>query len=255
MIGQGINLVSGLHEQLSIDPEFRQRAADCGVEIIDIRRPRDTHELSFWTGEIYSVSTPRIAVLGTDCAIGKRTTAQLLIDACGARDMRAEMIYTGQTGWMQGSRYGFILDATPNDFISGELERCILDCDREVSPDLIVVEGQSSLRNPSGPCGSEILLSGNIKAVILQHVPGREFFEGFAEAGCKLPDIQNEIELIRMLGATVLAVTINRSCSDKDAAQKYAAQLSANLGVPALDPLIDDLAPLIATVKSFMAAE
>ena len=59
---------------------------------------------------------PRVAVLGTDCALGKRTTSQLLVDACRERGLRAEMIYTGQTGWMQGTRHGFVLDATPNDW-------------------------------------------------------------------------------------------------------------------------------------------
>ena len=166
VIGHGINLVSGLHELLSVDPEFRDVANAHGVEIIDIRQPRVTDELSFWTGRINSVTTPKIAILGMDCAIGKRTTAQLLVSACRDLGMRTEMIYTGQTGWMQGANYGFILDATPNDFVSGELERCILECDRQASPDLIVIEGQSSLQNPSGPCGSEILLSGNIRAVM-----------------------------------------------------------------------------------------
>ena len=255
VIGQGINLVSGLHEQLSVDPEFRDVAGDLGVEIIDIRQPRATNELSFWTGEIYTAATPKIAVLGIDCAIGKRTTAQMLVDSCADHGMRAEMIYTGQTGWMQGSRYGFILDATPNDFVSGELERCILACDREAAPDLIVLEGQSSLQNPSGPCGSELLLSGDIQGVILQHVPGREYFEGFEEVGCKLPGIEDEIELIRIFGGRILAVTINASCFESNAAEAYKSQLSTRLGVPVLDPLADDLAPLNAAVSAFMVAE
>ena len=43
--------------------------------------------------------------------------------------------------------YGFILDATPNDFVSGELESAIVRCDRELAPQLILIEGQSALRN------------------------------------------------------------------------------------------------------------
>ena len=35
------------------------------------------------------------------------------------------MIYTGQTGWLQGGEYGFIFDSTLNDFVSGELENAI----------------------------------------------------------------------------------------------------------------------------------
>jgi uncharacterized NAD-dependent epimerase/dehydratase family protein len=100
-----------------------------------------------------------------DCAVGKRTTGTLLLELCRKNGIKAEMIYTGQTGWMQGLKHGFIFDATVNDFISEEIERVIIECDRESSPDLILIEGQSSLRNPSGPCGSDILLSGDVKGL------------------------------------------------------------------------------------------
>src|SRR5204862_259012 len=82
---------------------------------------------------------------------GKRTTARMLTEGCRAAGMNADMIYTGQTGWLQGGRFGFILDATPNDFVSGELEHAIVTCAAETFPDVIFLEGQSSLRNPSGP--------------------------------------------------------------------------------------------------------
>ena len=72
-----------------------------------------------------------------------------------------------------GHDYGFIFDSTPNDFVSGELENVVFRCDRDCSPDLILLEGQSSLRNPSGPCGAEFLCSAMAKGVILQHMPGR----------------------------------------------------------------------------------
>ena len=93
------------------------------------------------------------------------------------RGSNAEMIYTGQTGWMQGAPYGFVLDAVANDFVSGELEHAIVCCDRELNPDVILIEGQSSLRNPSGPIAvSEFICSGGASGVVLQHAIGREFF-------------------------------------------------------------------------------
>jgi uncharacterized NAD-dependent epimerase/dehydratase family protein len=42
----------------------------------------------------------------------------------------------------------------------------------------MIIEDQSSLRAPSGPCGAEFLLSGGAHGVVLQHAAGREFFEG-----------------------------------------------------------------------------
>ena len=96
-----------------------------------------------------------------------------------------------------------MLDALPNDFVTGELEHAILSCARELSPELILLEGQSALRNPSGPCGSELILSGAARGVILQHAPGRRFFEGH-ERRVRIPPVEEEIELIRLLGARTL---------------------------------------------------
>ena len=130
---------------------------------------------------------PRLALLGTDCAVGKRTTGLILREACRVVGMQCEMVYTGQTGWLQGLDHGFILDATPNDFVSGEMEDAILRCTAENTLDVVLIEGQSSLRNPSGPCGAELLLSADAKGAILQHVPGREHFEDLENVPCPLP--------------------------------------------------------------------
>ena len=91
------------------------------------------------------------------------------MEMCLDNGNRTEMIYTGQTGWMQGYEYGFILDATPNDFVPGEIENAIVTCDREKSPELILVEGQSSLRNLFGPCGSEFLIQAVFPLLMYQY--------------------------------------------------------------------------------------
>ena len=122
--------------------------------------------------ENLDVKAPRV-VMGTDCALGKRTTTRWLRDACQAEGLKTELIYTGQTGWMQSTHdYGFILDATPNDFVSGELESAIVRCDRELAPQLILIEGQSALRIRVD-LWSGIPSSAQAKGVILQHAPGR----------------------------------------------------------------------------------
>ncbi len=118
------------------------------------------------------------------------------------------MIYTGQTGWLQGGQYGFIFDSTLNDFVSGELEHAIVSCWEETRPDLILLEGQSALRNPSGPCGPELLISGNAKQVILVHAPKRKYFDNEAHWG-EIPPVETEIALIRQYGAQVLALALN----------------------------------------------
>jgi len=248
----GLSLVSGLHQVLSDDPEIVKLTGDRGARIIDIRRPRSTAELRFWTGEVLGLETPRIAVLGTDCAIGKRTTCSLLLRACRRRDIDAEMIFTGQTGWLQGHGHGFILDATPNDFVCGELEGAILECQRESDPDVILLEGQSSLRNPSGPCGSELILAGGAKGVILQHAPERPFFDELEELGYRIPSIEEEIDLIRLLGAEVLGVTLNEEGMTPRGAEEARARLVEELGIPVVLPLRDDLEELVEIVRGWI---
>ena len=246
----GISLVSGLHQLLADDPELVGIVETHGVRIIDIRRPRPTSELHFWTGEALNLETPRVAVLGTDCALGKRTTASLLQNACGEAGLRAELVYTGQTGWLQGYPYGFILDATPNDFVCGELETAILACQRETEPDLIFIEGQSSLRNPMGPCGSELILAGGVRGVILQHAPAREFFDELEDLGCRIPPIAEEIHLIGLLGAEVWAVTLNEEGVGDEDREEIRLRMSEELGIPVVLPLRDDLNSLVEIIKN-----
>jgi uncharacterized NAD-dependent epimerase/dehydratase family protein len=245
----GISLVSGLHHRLADDGELASLAEHQGARIIDIRSPRPTAELNFWSGEVLSLATPRIAILGTDCAIGKRTTCSLLLRALRDAGVRAEMIYTGQTGWLEGHRYGFILDATPNDFVCGELEAAILACDRETEPEVILIEGQASLRNPMGPCGSEFILAGGASGVILQHAPARTYFDDLEELGYRIPPIEEELSLIRLLGAEVLAVTINEENLSAEEAEEARSHLATELGIPVVLPLREDLKELVGIVR------
>jgi len=246
----GISLVSGLHRLLADDPELVSIVESHGAQIVDIRQPRPTSELNFWTGEVLSLETPRVAVLGTDCAVGKRTTASLLLRACRDAGLRAEMVFTGQTGWLQGYPYGFILDATPNDFVCGELESAILACQRETEPDLIFIEGQSSLRNPSGPCGSELILAGGASGVILQHAPARPFFDELEDLGRRIPPIEEEIDFIGLLGAEVWAVTLSEEGMTSEDPEEIRLRMAEKLGVPVVLPLREDLNKLVKTIKS-----
>lgn len=230
---KGCDLVNGLHTFLSDDEAFQEASAQYGIRLIDVRKPRPRNELQFWTGDIYQVQQPIIAVLGTDCALGKRTTTRWVMESLRSRGKRAEMIYTGQTGWMQGSPYGFIFDSTVNDFIGGELEKAVITCAKEAKPDYILLEGQSALRNPSGPCGSEYLLSANAKGVILQHAPGRECFEGSTKP---IGGVQADMQLIKLYGSEVLAITLNGEGLSEAALKEAQEQLRQETGLPVIRP-------------------
>ena len=252
-IDQGLGVINGLHDSLQGDAEIAAAGAARGVSLVDVRRLRKSSQLRFWTGAIQQVRAPRIAVLGTDCAIGKRTTTFLLVEALRQSGVRAEMIYTGQTGWMQGARFGLILDSTLNDYVGGEIERAVVECQREANPEVMILECQSALRNPFGPCGSELLLSAAASGVILQHAPGRKYFEGYEDLQVEIPSLQSEIELLRLYGVPVVAVSLNGEGLDDQALQQVQQHAREELQIPVVRVLEEGIEPLVDATRDFLA--
>jgi len=248
----GFSLVNGLHEYISDIPELADLAKQKGLDIMDVRKPKKFKDLHFWSGKIKNVHCPKVAVLGTDCALGKRTTTRFLVQAMKAAGYRAEMIYTGQTGWMQGAKYGFVFDSTLNDFISGEMEHAIVQCWEEAKPDIIFIEGQSSLRNPSGPAGAEWIVSADATAVVLQHNPPRKQYTDMEFYPAYIPDPKDEIALIKIYGAPTVALTVNTAKMTEKEAREYAAAKEKELGIPVILPLEDGVERLVAIFKELI---
>jgi uncharacterized NAD-dependent epimerase/dehydratase family protein len=250
-IHAGLSIVNGLHEYLNEKPEVVALAASKGVQLIDVRKPKTREQLHFWTGEIYKVTAPIIAVIGMDCAMGKRTTARMLRQACEAKGLNGQMIYTGQTGWLQGGKYGFVFDSTLNDFVSGELENAIVTCWKETKADFIFLEGQSSLRNPSGPCGIELLISGNAKHVVLLFAPKRKYFDNDEHWGA-IPSVESEIEIIEKLGSKVIAVAVNTEGCTSEEAFAYQKEYTQKLNRPVLLPIQEGVDAIIPVLQSLV---
>lgn len=242
---RGFSLVNGLHDYVSDHPELAQLAATKGLELIDVRKPKKFKDLHFWNGKIVDVKCPKIAVLGTDCALGKRTTTRFLTEAMRAAGYKAEMIYTGQTGWMQGAGYGFIFDSTLNDFISGEMEHAVHQCWTEQKPDIIFIEGQSSLRNPSGPAGAEWIVSAAADAAVIQHHPVRKQYKDMEYYPAYIPSLKDEINLISIYGAPTVGITINTAKMTAEDARSFAKEQEQLLGIPVVLPLEDGLDRLV----------
>lgn len=243
-IGMGLNIDSGLHDYLSEDPELAALSRKFGVVLRDIRKPPDRNDLHFFTGKIAQVQSLRVAILGTDSAIGKRTTAWMLVEALRSRGLRAELIGTGQTAWLQGARYGIILDSLINDFVSGEIEHAVWTAWREENPDVLVIEGQGSIMNPAYPGGFEILAAARPHCVILQHAPARLAYDGFPDFPLHPLDKQRQvIELLS--GKPVIAVTVNHEKLDADQTRRACQEIAALQGVPAVDPFLHGLDPVV----------
>jgi uncharacterized NAD-dependent epimerase/dehydratase family protein len=251
-IRAGLDIDSGLHDFLSEDPVIGPLAASCGVAIRDVRKTPPRSALHFWSGKIEEVEAIRIAVLGTDSAVGKRTTAWLLVDALREAGYTAELVGTGQTAWMQGARFSLILDSLVNDFVSGEIEHAVWSAWRDGGASVVVIEGQGSLMNPAYPGGFEILAAGRPHLVVLQHAPTRREYDGFP--GYPLHPLPVQIEALELVsGRPVAAVTVNHEGLTPEEVPSACAAIREEVGLPAFDVLLDGAAALVEALAPRLA--
>ncbi len=246
-IASGMNLVNGLHEFLNDDAEFAAAALLAGVTITDVRRTKDKKDLRLFTGEIFDVTCPRVAVLGTDGAIGKRTTTTLLVEALVARGIKAVMIGTGQTALIQGARYAVALDATVPQYCSGEVEGQVVAAFHDEHPDIIVVEGQGALSHPAYLTSAYILRGARPDGVIVQHAPLRGTLGDYP--AIPMPTAASEIALIEAFARTrVIGVTINHENMTDQQVTDAIDEYELEFGVPATDPLTRPIDHLVEMV-------
>lgn len=246
-IAHGMTIVSGLHEYLSDDPQIAAQAAAHRVTIRDMRKPKPNKDMRLFDGSISGVKALRIAVLGTDCAIGKRTTATVLARALSDAGFRTALVGTGQTGLMQGAKYGVAMDAVPPQFCCGELEGAILATAAAEQPDIIVIEGQGALSHPAFCTSAFILRGSQPDALILQHAPKLARRCDFP--GMPMPSAASEIALIEAFADTrVIGLTLNHEGMSDAEITAAIATTTCKLGVPVTDALRRPGADLVSMV-------
>ena len=251
-IGLGLNVDCGLHDFLSEDEEISKLAETHGVILRDVRKPPEMNQLHFFSGAIENVKALKIAVLGTDSAVGKRTTAWRIVQAFEKTGRRAEMVGTGQTAWMQGAQYGMIMDCLVNDFVSGEIEHAVCRAWEEEHPDVIVIEGQGSLMNPAYPGGFEILAAGRPDVVVLQHAPMRKDYDGFP--GYPIQPLPHQIQAVELLsGKPVVAVMLNHEDMTGEEIPVMCSAIERITGVPAFDMLKDHEEGFLKVLEPYLA--
>ena len=246
-IRYGLNIINGLHEFLNDDPVFQAASSATNVEILDVRKPAEKKDLHTFTGNIRQVTCPRIAVLGTDCAIGKRTTATILTQALNKSGIKTVMIGTGQTGLIQGARYGVALDAVPSQFCAGELETTIINAFEIERPAVMIIEGQGALSHPAFSSSAFILRGACPNGVVLQHAPGRPHRCDFVNM--LMPTPATEINLIETFSDTkVIGITLNHENMNKEKVNSTIVSYESEYGIPTTDALTRSPARLVEMI-------
>jgi uncharacterized NAD-dependent epimerase/dehydratase family protein len=235
-IARGMHIINGLHELLGDDAEMSAAAELSSVTITDVRRQRLAKDLRLYSGSIRSVTCPRIAVLGTDGSIGKRTTATILVEALRERGLTAVLIGTGQTTIMQGGLYGAAVDAMVPQYRSGEVEHQVVRAFEAENPDVIVIEGQGALSHPAYLSSGAIIRGSRPTGVIVQHAPARRVRDDFPQE--PMPSLDYEIALIELFGQTrVIGITLNHEHMTDDEITQTIDRYRRDYALPVTDAL------------------
>jgi uncharacterized NAD-dependent epimerase/dehydratase family protein len=159
-----------------------------------------------------------------------------LTQALNDQGIKAVMIGTGQTGLIQGARYGVALDAIPSQFCAGELEATIVEAFENERPDVIIIEGQGALSHPAFSSSAFILRGSCAQGVVLQHAPARHHRCDFEQM--PMPTPASEINLLETFANTeVIGLTINHeNMADADVSAAI-VQYEQELGIPVTDAL------------------
>jgi len=230
-IERKLDVVSGLHDFLSNDPEFAEAARRHGVRLVDVRKS-DHHDVA--TRQGIRNECLRIQTVANACSCGKMVTAMEVTEGLKRRGVDAKFVATGQTGVMvEGS--GCAVDRVICDFLNGAAEKLVLDNQHH---EVIVIEGQGSLFDPRYSCVTLGLLHGAMPdGLIACYQMGRTHIE---ELDWPLPSLQRLIEYYEMSAnimhpCRVIGVAINtRGFSDQEAAEQC-RRVEEQFGLPACD--------------------
>ncbi len=244
---KGMDIINGLHQFFSEDSEFVKTAAQNNIQIKDIRKPPQLKDLHVFTGQISKVNVPVIAVLGTDCACGKMTTAVELNKTLNNHGIKSVLVATGQTSLMQGAMYGVSTDALISQFMIGEIENSVIQAFDNESPDIILVEGQSAVSHPAFISSLGILKGSMPDGIILQHPPARKFRCDFPHLA--MPTVESEIKLIEAISqARVMAITLSHENLVDEDILKVIAEYEKQFQLPTTDVLSHGCQKLVQTL-------
>jgi uncharacterized NAD-dependent epimerase/dehydratase family protein len=236
---RGWDVLSGLHAFLNDDPELSALARAKGCTIHDVRRPPAT--LPIAARRVASTDALVVLTVGSDCNVGKMTTALEVNAELQGRGVRSVFVATGQTGIFIAD-HGAAIDAVPADFAAGVVEKLVLDAARDA--DVVLVEGQGAIHHPAYSGVTLALMHGACpEAMILCHQAGRTHMK-LADAG-PAPRLRSLSEIIRdneraagwVRPAPVLAVSLNTMVLDDLEARRAIDNAHQLTGVPTVDPV------------------
>ncbi len=232
-IRRKLDVVSGLHDFLSDDPEFAEAAREHGVRLIDVRK-NDERDVAHRQG--IRQSCLRIQTVANDCSVGKMVAALEIARELGRRGVDAKFVATGQTGILiEGD--GCPIDRVISDFVNGAAEKLVLAHQHH---EVLVIEGQGSLFHPRYSCVTLGLLHGSLPdGLVLCYQMGRTKIGGM---DLPLPGLEQTRDFYEaaariMHPCRVIGVAINGYGYSDAEVEAERQSVRRRLGLPACDVL------------------
>lgn len=246
-ISLGMSLVNGLHEPMS--GQYPHLAE--GQWVWDIRV--EPEGLGPGQGRTATLSNRRLLMVGTDMAIGKMTAGLEIMSDAKNRGVKASFVATGQIGILLTGG-GIPLDAIRVDYACGAVENEVL---KHADSELVVVEGQGSLVHPGSTSNLPLLRGTMPTHIVLCHRMGQTHLMRVEHVAIPpLPDLIRLYEAVANCcgsfpAAKVIGIALNSSeCSDDAAALAECERISAETGLPCVDPIRHGSARLVDAVMA-----
>ncbi len=232
---KGMDIINGLPEFFTEDDEFVEKARAHGVQIHDIRKPPPRRTCTSSPDRSSESRLQSLPCLG-QIARSAREPPFSSQKHFGSEGWETAFVATGQTGLLQGARYGVAVDVLSSGFQTGEVEHEIVKAVEADHPDIIVVEGQGALSHPAFTSSTAIIRGARPRAIILQHPPKR--IERCDFPGILMPTLESEIKLIEIIsGAKVIALTLNHEDMTDKEIEDTVVEYEGRYGLPTMDVL------------------
>jgi len=234
-LGNGLDVISGLHDMLNEDAELSMLAHLKGAKIYDLRKSKKYNKVA--TSDPSLVKAKVVLTVGTDCKTGKMITSIEIARQAKKSGWNSVFVATGQSGMVIAGE-GVPIDSVVGDFMSRAIEEFLIEKSR--SYDLLSVEGQGNIIHPGYSGVSLALIHGCMPdAMVLCHYPGREKIKNYE---VKIPPLPELIKLHEWIAepikpSRVIGVSLNTQELTEAEAKKQIEKTEQETGLPTVDPV------------------
>ena len=194
----------------------------------------------------YTPKAPVIFVGGTSQECGKRTTSKKLGIAASERGLTSAIISTDEMGLEEPTDFNFRAGSLSAMDVPAAILSAIKYIEEKKNPDIIFIEGQSSLTEKGNPhprgLSAAILIGAAPDAVIVGHRPNHPY---------RIPrGIEEEIKAIESVEPTkVVGLSINLKNAELDVDLDY---FESEFGLPAEDVYNNGASKLLDAILDYL---